>query len=272
MWLNFHNDGPDWDLDFPVAIKIAAGKINAVTGEGWRAGLHRAPQDYVVSPEQPWLDGFAIEEGVIRQFVAMPLGDGYSVEEQLTGEAEWGGLQISVVPLKAKVWQAKRRAWEEARSRPQRLRMSSASMMESMSYSMAAPMGLAAGGRMRQVIYPDPFKIEDWDIAAADRVFVTLQHAKDWKAITGEAALNEPPTAKAYSDAGLPWFEYYGKDQAALPGGVKLGGVKSVANLFKQMTGATLPNSQDVETGAPRPLGPGMKGPRPVRTEGSWDR
>ena len=139
-------------------------------------------------------------------------------------------------------------------------------------YSMSAPLGLAAGGRMRQVIHPDPFKIEDWDIAAADRVFVTLLHAKDWKAITGEAALNEPPTAKAYSDAGLPWFEYYGKDQAALPGGAKLGGVKSVANLFKKMTGATLPNSQDVETGAPRPLGPGMKGPRPVRTEGSWDR
>ena len=67
-------------------------------------------------------------------------------------------------------------------------------------------------------------------------------------------------------------FEYYGKDQAALPGGAKLGGVKSVANLFKKMTGATLPNSQDVETGAPRLLGPGTKGPRPVRTEGSWDR
>lgn len=271
MWLNFHNDGPDWDLDFPVAIKIAAGKINAVTGEGWRTGLHRAPQDYVVSPEQPWLDGFAIEKGVIRQFVAMPLGDGYSVEEQLTGEAEWGGLQISVVPLKANIWQAKRRAWKkEQRS----LRVHAAgTMMESMvCHSMAAPMALAAGGRMRQVIHPDPFKIEDWDIAAADRVFVTLQHAKDWKAITGEAALNEPPTAKAYSDAGLPWFEYYGKDQTALPGGVKFDGVKSVANLFKKMTGATLPNSQDVETGSPRLVGPGMKGPRPVRTEGSWDR
>ena len=42
MWLNFHNDGPDWDLDFPVAIKIAAGKINAVTGEGCRADARDA--------------------------------------------------------------------------------------------------------------------------------------------------------------------------------------------------------------------------------------
>jgi len=37
----------------------------------------------------------------------MPLGAGYSVEEQVTGEAEWGGLQISIVPLKATVWQAR---------------------------------------------------------------------------------------------------------------------------------------------------------------------
>ena len=125
---------------------------------------------------------------------------------------------------------------------------------------------------MRQVIHPDPFNLDDWDFAAADRVFVTLVHAKDWKKITGEAAPNEPPTAKEYSQAGLPWFEHYGKDQSALPGSVTLAGVKSVANLFKKFTGATLPNSEDVETGSPKAIGPGAKGPRPVRTASSWDR
>jgi hypothetical protein len=73
MWMNFRNQGPARGLDFPVAIKIAAGKINAVSGDAWRPGLHRDPQDYAVSPGQPWLDGFAIEKGVIRQFVAMLL-------------------------------------------------------------------------------------------------------------------------------------------------------------------------------------------------------
>ena len=34
---------------------------------------------------------------MIRQFVAMPLGAGYTAEEQITGEAEHGGLQIVVV-------------------------------------------------------------------------------------------------------------------------------------------------------------------------------
>ena len=198
MWLDFSNQGPGWDLAFPVAIKVAAGKINAVTGEAWRTGLHRDPQDYMVSPEQPWLDGFAIEKGVIRQFVAMPLGDGYSVEEQVTGEAEWGGLQISVAPLKAHVWKAKRAKWEQQQSR--------VVMHERMLCCIEplATMGLAAGGRMRQVIHSDPFKLDDWDFAAADRVFVTLVHAKDWKKITGEAAPNQPPTAKEYSRGGAP--------------------------------------------------------------------
>ena len=36
MWISFSNEGPSRGLDFPVAIKIAAGKINAVSGERWR--------------------------------------------------------------------------------------------------------------------------------------------------------------------------------------------------------------------------------------------
>jgi len=271
MWLNFNNHGPDWDLDFPVAIKVAAGKINAVTGERWSGGLHRDPQDYVVSPDQPWLDGFAVEKGVIRQFVAMPLGEDYSVEEQLTGEAEWGGLQISVAPLKDHVWKAKRKAWEKE----QKDRASSGDMLfdniECCDSVSSSVMGLAAGGRMRQVVHPDPFNIEDWDMASADRVFVTFAHAKDWKIITGDAAPNEPPTAKEYSEADLPWFEHHSKDQSALPGSAKLAGVNSVAKLFKKFTGATLPNSKDIATGTPKAVGPGAKGPRPVRTATSWD-
>jgi len=80
LWINFSGS-------YPFAVKIAAGKIDAVTGKTWSNSLHRHPQDYVAIPEQPWLDGYCVEKGVIRQFVAMPLGSGYSAEEQLTGEA-----------------------------------------------------------------------------------------------------------------------------------------------------------------------------------------
>ncbi len=84
---------------------MPAGKINAVTGEAWANPLAHEPQDYVVVPGQPWLDGFAVSRGMIRQFVAMPLGAGDTAEEQLTGTAEHGGVQIVVYPMKAEVYQ-----------------------------------------------------------------------------------------------------------------------------------------------------------------------
>ena len=92
MWLSFSSDSiAERQASYPFAIKIATGKIDAVTGEPWRDSLHSEPQDYVVSPTQPWLDGYCVEKGIVRQFVAMPLGGGYTAEEQVTGEAGQGG-------------------------------------------------------------------------------------------------------------------------------------------------------------------------------------
>ena len=97
LWLNF-------DGHYPFAVKVATGKINALTGERWTDGIHRDPQDYMVTPDQPWLDGYCVEKGTIRQFVAMPLGGGYTAEEQITGAAEHGGLQIVVYPMRAEAY------------------------------------------------------------------------------------------------------------------------------------------------------------------------
>jgi hypothetical protein len=38
---------------------------------------------------------------LVFQFVAMPLGHGYTIEEQITGQAKQGGIQIDVYPLLA---------------------------------------------------------------------------------------------------------------------------------------------------------------------------
>ncbi|PCD75723.1 hypothetical protein [Pseudothioclava arenosa] len=258
LWLNF---GGGWGGDLPVAVKVAAGKINAVTGETWTAPLNRNPQDYVVWPEQPWLDGFAIEPGVIRQFVAMPLGEGYSVEEQLTEDAEWGGLQISVTPMR-------REAWE-------RLKTShSVGLMEEVAFSMSscasAEMGLGAGGRMRQSIESDPYTLEDWDQRATQRVFVTLWHASRWRALTGEPVPTEPPSAEDYARAGLPWFQHYGRGAEPLHGSDRLAGVKSVGTLHSEKTETSFPGSHDVATPEPVRLGPGAKGPREIKHGLDW--
>lgn len=259
MWLNFENEGPGRGVGFPVAVKVAAGKINAVTGKPWTNGLSAKPQDYMVSPEQPWLDGFAIEPNVIRQFVAMPLGQGYSVEGQLTGEEVWGGLQISVTPLKRAYWEAYRRKVEQEWEQPRLYDAFSMCLSES-------PMGLAAGGKMRQKIERDPFGLDAWDLDATDRVFVSLIHAHDWKAVTGESAPTHPPSAQDYAGAGLRWFDLYGGDQTPLPGGAPFRQVKSLAQIFEEKTGAALPGSADVQPGPVRILNRQSLGPRPVRS------
>ena len=78
-----------------------------MTAETWINHLNRDPQDYGVVPEQLWLDGNCVQMGVIHQFLAMPLGDGYTVEEQLTGAAAHGGLQIVAYPMKREQYRSR---------------------------------------------------------------------------------------------------------------------------------------------------------------------
>eukprot|EP01113_Clastostelium_recurvatum_P017100 TRINITY_DN2000_c1_g1_i1.p1 TRINITY_DN2000_c1_g1~~TRINITY_DN2000_c1_g1_i1.p1 ORF type:complete len:671 (-),score=145.98 TRINITY_DN2000_c1_g1_i1:45-2057(-) len=94
MWLSFHTLNSE-----KVAVKVAVGMINAVSGEPYADGLSDSPQDYMAVPGQPWLDGINSGNGVIRQFVAVPLGQGHTVEGQVSGEERFGGIQIEVVPL-----------------------------------------------------------------------------------------------------------------------------------------------------------------------------
>lgn len=92
-------------VPYPFAIKVSAGMRSAVTGEEWQEGLRE--KDYMVAPPQPWIDGFCVEKGKIRQFVAAPLGQGFTVEAQLTGKETFGGLQIEVFPMKREVFEEK---------------------------------------------------------------------------------------------------------------------------------------------------------------------
>jgi len=98
-WLSFHSP-----QDYPFLVKVAAGKINAINGEAWTNEPNFSTQDFIEVPTQPWLDGFNVGDGTVLQFVSMPLGQGYTAEEQLTGEAKNGGIQILVHPLKPGIW------------------------------------------------------------------------------------------------------------------------------------------------------------------------
>jgi hypothetical protein len=243
LWINLNSSFGREGVEYPFAVKVAAGKINAVTGEPWSVGLrpgapptgpahpsrpargsgapaHRraeALQDYMVVPEQPWLDGFNAGEGVIRQFVAMPLGGGYTAEEQITGQAEVGGIQLLAYPMKADAY---KRLVERERRHPLGLAFGSpagddrihfSSLDEWTTHHMLSEtvdMGLGAGGRIQQEICADPYDPDVWDLEHPARCFVHLARAEQWKALTGNAAPTEPPTPQQYRSSGIPWFDY----------------------------------------------------------------
>ena len=233
-------------VPYPFAIAIAAGKINAVTGQQWTNQIHAEPQDYVVAPKQPWLDGFCVTQGTIRQFVAMPLGRGYTAEEQITGEAEYGGVQIQVFPMRADRFEARFRIREYA-ERGARIRhvlteeMALAAPMASRSISM----GLGAGGRMKQEIYDDPYKFDEWNLDARARCFVHIANSEMWRECTGEPPPTTPPTAAQYTRAGLPWFDYY-DESPALEGSPILRGLKSIFQMAKSKGETPLPENEAV--------------------------
>src|ERR1700754_432337 len=78
MWIDFETTGEKRKF----AIRPFLGGVNGITGEpmiGNMASLRRrmnsvnSLQDYVVLPDQPWLDGIATSPGVVKQFVATKL-------------------------------------------------------------------------------------------------------------------------------------------------------------------------------------------------------
>ncbi len=101
LWIRFSLT--DWESR--AAVKVGIGKVNAVTGDPWTDRLQAArngrKQDYVVLPDQPWLDGINVGDGRIRQFVAVPLGSGYTV-----GGPGHGRGDVGRHPAACRAWEA----------------------------------------------------------------------------------------------------------------------------------------------------------------------
>lgn len=228
MWIGFSAGYiSDRFTQYPFAVKIATGKINAVSGKQWRNGLRKGRQNYMVVPGQPWLDGYVVEEDLIRQFVAMPLGEGYTAEEQLTGKAEFGGLQICVYPMKVEVF-------EEMFPVRKSDGIERQCLMEPCEAGAAPSMGLAPGGLMKQQIYRDRFGVDVWDEENGSRCFVHLANTLLWTAITGENPPHEPITAKNYRKYRIPWFDYYNDSLSSLQGSEELRKLKSVIQMSRE--------------------------------------
>ena len=116
-----------------------------------------------------------------------------------------------VTPLSEEAWRSKRCIWSTELER----RSVEEEKLREVTFNLRAPvmMGLRSGGFIHQRVNPDFFEIEDWDLLAAQRVFITLVHAKSWKEIVGEDPPTKRPTAKDYKNAGLPWADEYDSDR-----------------------------------------------------------
>ncbi|MEV1080172.1 hypothetical protein AB0I98_18260 [Streptomyces sp. NPDC050211] len=238
MWLSFAGTTE------PAALQVGVGKVCAVSGRPWSDRLSRKPQNYVVLPRQPWLDGINSGKGTVRQFVAVPLGMGATVEGQVTGEEVWGGVQLQSFPLNKgalAVWREEQRlrAEREMRSRNSAGGFGAALPMSAPAAPGAAPagrarpaaaMGLGVGGSMRQEVYEDDRPATDWSEEPAGRVYVHLVTPPEWRRITGEAPPPSPVDRAAYTSAGLPWFDYYDQDAEDLAPTDTLEGVKPVGD------------------------------------------
>lgn len=211
MWLSFNTDEP-------AALQVATGKVCAVSGSTWHEKLRKTQQNYLALPDQPWLDGINAGDGFIRQFVAVPMGRGATVEGQVTGEEAHGGIQLRAVGLS----EAALKAWNESEVHFDGIVCLGA--------ATGADMGLGAGGRMRQEIYVDDRDLADYDESRSWRVFVHLCSAAEWTSITGEAPPPTPVDRETYVEYGFPWFDYYDADRDDVAASEELAGVKPVGD------------------------------------------
>ena len=228
LWIGFH--AAEWK---PNAVKISVGGVNAVSGETFAEGINADPQDYIVCPDQPWLDGINTGHGSIRQFVAMPLGMGYTVEASLTGKEKFGGIQLTVFEPKPGRFPDK--APIRSETAPLRFAAPKAS-------SAPQSMGLGAGGEMKQKIYPDPHGIDVWDQNNYGRIAIHIVNSAHFLELTGRQPPPTPIDSKCYTEYGLPWFDIYDEFKEDVSPSDFLTDVKTIAEIDAQLDESTAGN------------------------------
>ncbi|MBY4573283.1 hypothetical protein ACN94_06730 [Gordonia paraffinivorans] len=248
-WFSFYTPS-----DFPFLVRISVGGINAVTGEDFAEAIDFFGEDYFEVPEQPWLDGFRVDAKTVRQFVAMPLGRGYTAAEQLTG-ADDGTIRIEVTPLRASVWEER----VAARSHAILAGAPMAEMPDGIVFDDAADattgIGLGAGGTITQSIATPLEPRDSWELDATARATLRIINSADWESLTGARPHHAPPTITEYRQHGYPWFEWY-DDSLARQGDSKLSNLRSVQVIGMEKGETPLPDNPSFTPPQPIVVGP----------------
>jgi hypothetical protein len=247
MWLNF---GRGYNHNAKALI-VGAGNINAVTGKPFDPGKRlydengesdaqktdetkleiklESPQNYLVVPPQPWLDGWKAEDGKIYQFVAAEMGSGETVEGQITGEETVGGIQLIVFDatkelinestpheyvsggfIKSTFSSHHYLAGIETQccyaSGVQARGLGSKKVM---ACKAVRSMGLGRGGEIRQKIYPDPYGVDVWKKEPTAVEVIYMVSSEDFRQVTGHEAPPTPVQYEDYQKKQMPWFDLH---------------------------------------------------------------
>lgn len=260
LWISFRHHGT------PVAVLVGAGGINALTGE--KLGTRLEKDNYIVTPPQPWLDGWKSDDGCVYQFVATPYkkGEGITVAEQLIGaESKTGAIGLAVFepkdvrslkPVSKPIegygdsptdddftWVAPHEAKLTGATPDGKASWSLSDIVYSLGQKMSADesvsqhfgeMGLGKGGRIHQKIYPDPYGIEVWQDAPVAAVAVYVVNAQAFEEITGQKI----PVPVGHENYEGVWFGLKDQDEPDVTGTNKFTGLKSaflgdLSNIFR---------------------------------------
>lgn len=196
LWIAFRVTGD------PAAIQVEAGGVNVISGESEGSSLSGDPQNYIVAPNQAWLDGINSGTDTVRQFTARAIGNDTTLGEKLHAPSSaLGTLTLRVFP-------AKSGAIAPHEGTPE---------SEAVFLPDDAPLGLAAEGKVRQQIIPDPYGVAVWDPARATSIRIAILAAQSWSSLTRQEPPDRAATPDAYAEAGLPWFDYYDEASGDVP-------------------------------------------------------
>jgi hypothetical protein len=234
-------------------VLVGAGGINALTGD--KLGTKLEKDNYLVTPPQPWLDGWKSDDGCVYQFVATPYkkGEGVTVAEQLIGaECKTGAIGLAVFePKDVRTLKPASKPIEGYGDSPTDndftwsapdlhhsgfedllasagesglLKGPSQPMQADRAASLEMPeMGIGKGGRIHQKIYPDPHGIEVWQDAPVAAVAIYVVNAQAFEEITGEKI----PSPVGYEKYMGLWFGLKDQNLQDVHGSSKFSGLKS---------------------------------------------
>jgi hypothetical protein len=95
-------------------------------------------------------------------------------------------------------------------------------------------MGLGAGGKMRQEIYPDSYGVDTWDLENSARAVIHIANSMEFRRITGHEPPPTPISARQYTDYGLPWFDLYDEGKGDIDPAEAFKKVKSIKQMDKK--------------------------------------